>query len=72
MLYAADLIGRNVCFPQVEKMANCAIKTTRACAVFDKNARWPENNFSDVIDKELDNQAYDCLLMSATSCRHIQ
>ena len=35
-------------------------------------SRWPENNFSDVIDKELDNQAYDCLLMSATSCRHIQ
>ena len=66
VLYASDSVGRNVCFPQVEKMTSCSIKTTRAySSVYDKTAIWPEHNFSDVIKKELDDKAYDCLVMSA-------
>ena len=66
VLYAGDSIGRNVCFPQVEKIAGCSIKTTKAySSVFDKTARWPKSNFSEIIKKELDHKTYDCLVMSA-------
>ena len=47
-------------------MAKCTIKTSKAYSSgFDKAAKWPEYNFTDVVKKELGNKAYDCLVMSA-------
>ena len=53
----------------VEKSSKCNISTARAySSTNDKNARWPEKNFQDVVSHSLINpgrQEYDILVMSA-------
>ena len=66
VLYVADSVGRNVKFPKIESEAKCTIKTAKAySAAHDKDAKWPDKNFSEVVDQELTKQPYDTLLMTA-------
>ena len=57
VLYVSDSVGRNVSFPKIEKATKCTIRTAKAySSVQDKNALWPERNFTDVVKKELKNE----------------
>ena len=69
LLYVGDSVGHSVSLRKVEEFQNCRIRSARAySSVFDVNARWPQNNFSDVVENSLKNNERDCpdiLVMSA-------
>ena len=66
VLYVADSVGRNLKFPKIEADTKCVIKTAKAySAAYDKNAKWPESNFSEVVNQELIEKSYDTIVMTA-------
>ena len=69
MLYIGDSVGHSASLRKIEEFQNCRIKSERAySSVFDKNARWPEFNFSDVVQSSLKKNGGDnpdILVMSA-------
>ena len=66
VLYVADSSGRNLKFPKIEANAKCTIKTAKAySAAYDNHAKWPESNFTEVVNQELMKQSYDTLVMIA-------
>ena len=69
VLYVADSVGHTTSANQLEEFSNTRIRTARAySSVFDKRARWPKQNFTDVVKNNLKNhgrQQYDVLVMSA-------
>ena len=66
VLYVGDSMGRNVNFPKIESEVKCTIKTAKAySAAHDKDAKWPDSNYTEVVDKELTKQTYDTLVMTA-------
>ena len=53
-MYVADSVGRNIEFPKVELETKCTIKTAKAySAAYNKDAKWPHLNFSDLVNQEL-------------------
>ena len=69
ILYAADSVGHTMDARKLEYITNSRIKTVYAySSVYDKKARWPERNFTDVVQNAfrkpgVDN--FDALVMSA-------
>ena len=62
-------MGHTASFRKLEVFQNCRIKSERAySSVYDNNARWPDYNFSAVVEHSLRNpgrDSADILLMSA-------
>ena len=69
ILYAADSVGHTASKQELEFSRNCRIKTVRAySSVHDVKAKWPQYNFTDVVNQAMDNPGrdeYDVLIMSA-------
>ena len=69
LLYVGDSLGHSASLRKIEEFQNCRIQSARAySSVYDKDARWPEQNFSDVVKHALQKSERDCpdiLLMSA-------
>ena len=69
VLYAADSIGHTASVKQLEDACNARIRTARSySSAYDKHARWPKKNFTDVVKDNLANPGYDnfdVLVMSA-------
>ena len=66
VLYVADSVGRNVQFPKVENDIKCTVKTAKAySAAYNKDAKWPDLNFTEVVNNEVTKQPYDVLVMTA-------
>ena len=69
LLYIGDSVGHSASLRKLEEFQNCRIQSARAySSVFDEKARWPEQNFSDVVKYSLQKSERDCpdvLLMSA-------
>ena len=50
ILYVGDSVGHTASLGQLEIFQNCRIKSAKAySSVYDKRARWPKYNFSDVV-----------------------
>ena len=68
-LYVADSVGSSVSLREVEMEQNCRIKSTRAySSVNDSKAKWPKQNFTDVVNYSLKNpgrEDIEVLIMSA-------
>ena len=62
-------MGHSASLRKIEEFQNCRVQSARAySSVFDKNARWPKQNFSDVVRHSLQKSERDCpdiLLLSA-------
>ena len=68
MLYVADSVGHSVNLRIAEKINNCRIKSAKAySSVFDRQARWPNNNLKDVVKHNLDNPGREPFEMLVTS-----
>ena len=69
ILYAADSVGRTASLKNLENLTNSRIRTAHAySSVHDFNAKWPEQNFTDVVNYALKNpglENYDVLVLSA-------
>ena len=69
VLYVGDSVGYTASFMKTEKASNCRISTARAySSVHDRQARWPEHNFQDVVKYALAHpgrEEYDVLVMTA-------
>ena len=68
-LYVADSVGHTASVRNLEKFSKSRIRTARAySSVYDVNARWPKDNFSDVVDFALKNPGcdnFDVVVLSA-------
>ena len=68
VLWVADSIISNVDFEFLSKQMKRKIKSVKAYTVsYDEDARFPDKNFLDVIDKELGNGSYDTLVIGGGS-----
>ena len=69
ILYVADSVGHTASILNVELNSKSRVVTAKAySSVYDVNARWPKQNFSEVVKNNLENQGrdnYDVLVMSA-------
>jgi hypothetical protein len=69
VLYVGDSVGHTASMQQVEEGNFCRMKTARAySSVYNKEARWPKYNFTDIVKYALDNpgrEKFDMLVMSA-------
>ena len=68
-LYVADSVGSSVSLREIEKHQHCRIKSERAySSVFSSKARWPKQNYSDVVKSRLQHpgrEDFEVLIMSA-------
>ena len=69
VLYVGDSVGHTANMKILEKDNNCRLRTARAySSVYDDAARWPEYNFTDIVNYNLGNpgrEEYEMLVMSA-------
>ena len=69
MLYIGDSIGHTANLRLVEKASNCRVVSASAySSVQDARARWPGQNFKNVVEDKLknpSNEEYDVLVMSS-------
>ena len=68
-LYVADSVGQSLSLREVEAQQHCRIFSAGAeSSVFSNVAKWPKQNFSDVVKSRLQNQGrekFEALIMSA-------
>ena len=68
-LYVADSVGSSLSLREIEKHQNLRIKSERAyTSVFSKKARWPKQNYTDVVKSRLQNpgrEQFEVLVISA-------
>ena len=69
VLFVGDSVGHTANLRVLENFSNVQIKSARAySSAYDKTARWPEHNFTDVVKYNLENhgrEEFDMLVMSA-------
>ena len=69
ILYVADSVGHTASLRDLEKSCNARIVSARAySSVPDSSARWPDQNYKDVVEEKLKNpgrENFDTLVMSA-------
>ena len=69
ILYVADSVGHSASLSNLEIFQDCRIKSARAySSVYDEKAKWPQHNFTGVVNHCLDNpgrESVDILVMSA-------
>jgi hypothetical protein len=69
VLYVGDSVGHTANLRIVEESRKCRIRSVRAySSVHDKNARWPEKNFSSVVKlnlKKHGKEEFDTLVMTS-------
>ena len=71
-LYVADSVGQSLSLREVEAQQHCRIYSAGAeSSVYSNVARWPKQNFTDVVKSRLQNQGrdkFEVLIMSAPTC----
>ena len=68
-LYVTDSMGSSLSLREIEVQQNCRIKSERAySSVYSRNAKWPKQNYTDVVKSRLQNSGrdqFEILIMSA-------